>query len=212
MATMNDPVGNSLIASLARPGGNTTGLATLNQDVTPKLLELLHTFLPSATTIAVLFNPANPSNPVYADNVRVQAAPLGIAVQGFELKTPDELNTVFGTMVAQRPNAVLVIPDAATIDLGVRIAALALQYRIPVVSTDSDLTSAGGLISYGFSRRESFRRSAYFVKKVLNGVNPGDLPVEQPTRILLTVNLKTAKALGLTVPSSLLVAADEVIE
>jgi ABC-type uncharacterized transport system substrate-binding protein len=108
--------------------------------------------------------------------------------------------------------AVLVIPDAATIDLGVRIAALALQYRIPVVSTDSDLTSAGGLISYGFSRRESFRRSAYFVKKVLNGVNSGDLPVEQPTRILLTVNLKTAKALGLTVPSSLLVAADEVIE
>jgi putative ABC transport system substrate-binding protein len=107
---------------------------------------------------------------------------------------------------------VLVIPDAGTIDLGVRIAALALQYRIPVVSTDSDLTSAGGLISYGFSRRESFRRSAYFVKKVLNGVNPGDLPVEQPTRILLTVNLKTAKALGLTVPSSLLVAADEVIE
>ena len=212
MATMNDPVGNGLIASLARPGGNTTGLATLNQDVTPKLLELLHTFIPSATTIAVLFNPANPSNPVYADSVRVQAAPLGIAVQSFALKTPDELNSVFGTMVAQRPNAVLVIPDAATHDLGVRIAALALQYRIPVVSIDSDLTSAGGLISYGLSRRESFRRSAYFVKKILNGVKPADLPVEQPTRILLSINLKTAKALGLTVPPSLLVAADEVIE
>ncbi len=212
MATMNDPVGNGLIATLARPGGNTTGLATLNQDVTPKLLELLRTFIPNATTIAALFNPANPSNQVYVDNVRVQAAPLGIAVQGFALNTPDELNTVFGTIAAQRPDALLVIPDAATTDLGVRIAALALQYRIPVLSTDSELTSAGGLISYGLSRRESFRRSAYFVKKVLDGVKPADLPVEQPTRILLSVNVKTAKALGLTVPPTLLTFADEVIE
>jgi putative ABC transport system substrate-binding protein len=168
--------------------------------------------LPNATAIAVLFNPANPSNAVFLDKVRVEASPLAIKVQDFSVKTPGELDTAFDAIAVQRPDAVLVIPDAATLDLGVRIAALQLQHRIPVVSTDSDLTSAGGLISYGSSRRENYRRSAYFVKKVLDGAKPADLPVEQPTRILLSVNLKTAKALGLTVPPTLLARADEVIE
>jgi putative ABC transport system substrate-binding protein len=212
MASMNDPVANGLVASLARPGGNTTGMASLNQDVTPKLLELLHGVLPKATTIAALFNPTNPSNEVFLNRVRVQAIPLGITVQDFAVNTPDELNTAFGKIAAQRPDALLVIPDAATLDLGARIAALAPQHRIPVVSSDSDLTGVGGLISYGTSRRETYRRSAYFVKKVLDGVKPADLPVEQPTRILLSVNLKTAKALGLAVPRELLARADELIE
>ena len=212
MALMNDPVGNGLVASLARPGGNTTGMASLGQDVTPKQLELLQTVLPNATTIAVLFNPTNPSNGLLLDSVRVQAAPRGITVRDFAVNTPDELNTAFGTIAIQRPDALLVIPDAATLDLGPRIAALALENRLPVVSTDTDLTGIGGLISYGVSRRGAYRRSAYFVKKVLEGVKPADLPVEQPTRILMSVNLKTAKALGLTVPPNLLVAADEVIE
>jgi putative ABC transport system substrate-binding protein len=212
MANINDPAGSGLVASLARPGGNTTGLATLNQDVTPKLLEFLHTVLPNASAIAVLFNPANPSNAVFLDKVRVQASPLGIKVQDFAVNSPGELNAAFDKIAAQRPDAVLVIPDAATLDLGARIAALQLQHRIPVISTDSDLTSVGGLISYGSSRRENYRRSAYFVKKVLDGVKPADLPVEQPTRILLSVNLTTARALGLTVPTTLLARADEVIE
>jgi putative tryptophan/tyrosine transport system substrate-binding protein len=210
--SMNDPVGNSLVESLARPGGNTTGLATLNQDVTPKLVEFLHSLLPNAKTIAVLFNPANPSNPVYLDNTRVEARHLGIAVKDFPLGTPGELNNLFAAIAAQRTDGLLIIPDAAILDLGVRIADLAFQHRIPVVSTDSDLTRAGGLISYGFSRRENYRRSAYFVRKILEGVKPADLPVEQPTRILFSVNLKTAKALGLSVPDTLLVRADEVIE
>ena len=212
MALMNDPVGNGLVASLARPGGNTTGMASLNQDVTPKLLELLHGVLPKATTIAALFNPTNPSNEVFLNRVRVQAVPLGITVQDFAVNTPDELNTAFGKIAAQRPDALLVIPDAATLDLGARIAALGLQHRISVVSSDFDLTGIGGLISYGVSRRDAYRRSAYFVKKVLDGVKPADLPVEQPTRILMSVNLKTAKALGLTVPRELLARADELIE
>jgi putative ABC transport system substrate-binding protein len=212
MANINDPVGSGLVASLARPGANTTGLATLAQDVTPKLLEFLHTVLPNASALAVLFNPANPSNAVFLNNVRVQAGPLGIKVQDFAVSAPGELNAAFDAIAVRRPDAVLIIPDAATLDLAVRIAALQLQHRIPVVSTDSDLTSAGGLISYGLSRRENYRRSAYFVKKVLDGVKPADLPVEQPTRILLSVNLKTAKALGLDVPPSLLARADEVIE
>jgi putative ABC transport system substrate-binding protein len=184
----------------------------LNQDVTPKLLELLHSALPKAATIAALLNPTNPSNEVFLNRVRVQAVPLGITVRDFAVNTPEELDTAFGTIAIQRPDALLVIPDAATLDLGARIAALALENRLPVVSTDTDLTGIGGLISYGVSRRDAYRRSAYFVKKVLEGVKPADLPVEQPTRILMSVNLKTAKALGLTVPPSLLVAADEVIE
>jgi putative ABC transport system substrate-binding protein len=212
MALMNDPVGNGLVASLARPGGNTTGMASLGQDVTPKHLELLHTALPKATTIAALFNPTNPSNLPILDNVRVQAARRGITVRDFAVNTSNELNVAFGTIATQRPDALLVLPDAAILDLGMRIVTLALQHRIPVISTNSDITAIGGLISYGVSRRDAYRRSAYFVKKVLDGAKPADLPVEQPTRILLSVNLKTAKVLGLTVPTNLLVAADEVIE
>jgi putative ABC transport system substrate-binding protein len=212
MTSLNDPVSNGLVASLARPGGNTTGMATLNEDVTPKLLEFLRAVLPKATTIAVLFNPTNPSNGALLDSVRVQAVPIGITVEDFAVNTPDELTTAFGAIAAKRSDAVLIIPDNGTLDLGVRIATLALQNRIPVVSTDSDLTGAGGLISYGLSRRENYRRSAYFVKKILDGVKPADLPVEQPTRVLLSINLKTAKALGITVPPTLLTSADEVIE
>jgi putative ABC transport system substrate-binding protein len=212
LANINDPAGSGLVASLARPGSNTTGLATLAQDVTPKLLEILQTVLPKASAIAVLFNPANPSNVVFLDRVRALADPLGIKVGDFAVNMPGELNPAFDAIALQRPDAIVVIPDAATLDLGVRIAALQLQHRIPVLSTDSDLTGAGGLISYGSSRRENYRRSAYFVKKVLDGVKPADLPVEQPTRILLSVNLKTAKVLGLDVPPAVLARADEVIE
>jgi len=212
MTSINDPVGYGLVASLARPGGNTTGLATLSQDVTPKLVEFLQAVLPKATRVAVLFNPSNPSNPVFLDNVRAQTKPLGIAVKDFALSGPDELNSIFVAIGAQGPDALLIMPDAGTLDLGARIAALALQHRIPVLSIDADLTRSGGLISYGLSRRNNYRRSAYFVKRILDGVKPADLPVEQPTRILLSVNLKTAQALGLAVPPSLLAIADEVIE
>jgi putative ABC transport system substrate-binding protein len=212
MTSLNDPVGNGLVTSLARPGGNITGMATLNQDITPKLVEFLHTFLPNATSIALFFNPANPSNLTYLDSVRVQTAPLGIAVHDFAVSTPNEINAAFGAIAARRPDALLVVPDAAILDLGARIAALALQHRIPVISVDADLTRDGGLISYGLSRRDTYRHSAYFVKKVLDGVKPSDLPVEQPTRILMSVNLKTAKALDIEMPQAILLRADEVIE
>ena len=212
MASMNDPVGNGLVASLARPGGNTTGMASLSQDLTPKLVEFLRAVLPNATNAAVLYNPTNASNTAYFENVRVHAVPHGITVQDFALSTPDKLEPTFVAIAEKRPDVLLVIPDAATLDLGARLAALSLQHRIPIISTDSDLTSVGGLISYGISRRENYRRSAYFVKRILDGVNPADLPIEQPTRVLLSVNLKTARALGLTLPPSLLSTADEAIE
>jgi len=212
MASMNDPVGSGLVASLARPGGNTTGLATLNQDVTPKLMEILHVLLPKSTSIAVLFNPANPSNLAYLDSTRIAASTIGVAVQAFELKTPAELNAVFDRLAAQKPDALLVVPDAATLDLSDRIAALSLRDRIPVLATAPELTAAGGLVSYGVSRRENYRRSGYFIRKILDGMKPADLPVEQPTKILLSINLKTARAFGLSIPDAILVRADEVIE
>ena len=212
MASMNDPVGSGLVASLARPGGNTTGLATLNQDVTPKLMEILHVLLPKATSIAVLFNPANPSNLAYLDSTRAAAGAIGVAVQAFELKTPAELNAVFDKLAEQKPDALLVVPDAATLDLSDRIAALSLRDRIPVLATAPELTAAGGLVSYGVSRRENYRRAGYFIRKILDGMKPADLPVEQPTKILLSINLKTARAFGLSIPDAILVRADEVIE
>lgn len=212
MTMMNDPVGNGLVASLAHPGANTTGMATLNKDVTPKLLELLRTALPKATNIAVLFNPTNPSNNIFLERVRFHAVSFGITAQSFAVKSPEELNAAFSAIVEQHPQALLVIPDAGTLDMSPRIATLALENQIPVFSTDNELAGAGGLVSYGISRRDTYRHSAYFVKKVLEGVKPADLPVEQPIRILLSVNLKTAKALGLSVPPPLLVAAEEVIE
>jgi putative ABC transport system substrate-binding protein len=212
MASMNDPVGSGLVASLARPGGNTTGLATLNQDVTPKLMEILHVLLPKAISIAVLFNPANPSNLAYVDSTRTAAGTIGVAVQAFELKTSAELNAIFDKLAAQKPDALLVVSDAATLDLSDRIAALSLRDRIPVLATAPELTAAGGLVSYGVSRRENYRRAGYFIRKILDGMKPADLPVEQPTKILLSINLKTARAFGLSIPDAILVRADEVIE
>src|SRR6266446_3640355 len=212
MASINDPVGSGIVASLARPGGNTTGMATLNQDVTPKLVEFLHTLLPKATAIAVFLNPANPSNRPMLDNLRIQTGPIGVSVRAIEVNAQAKLNDAFAAVVAQQSDALLIIPDAATLDLIERIADFGLQHRIPVISTNSELTSAGGLISYGSSRRETYRRSAYFVKKVLEGVKPADLPVEQPTRVILSINLKTARILELPIPDALLATADDVIE
>ena len=148
MASMNDPVGNGIVASLARPGGNTTGMATLNQDVSPKLVEFLHGLLPRATVFAVLFNPANPSNPAYLESARAQAAARGIALQPFALNAPGELNDIFLAITARKPDALLVLPAAATLDRGTRIAALGLEHRLPLISTDADLT-AGDLLQSG---------------------------------------------------------------
>jgi putative ABC transport system substrate-binding protein len=212
MASINDPVGNGLVASLSHPGGNTTGMANLNEDVMSKLVEFFRTVLPNATKIAVLFNPTNPSNEIFLERIRALTTPLRVEIQAFALNTPDGLDAAFVAVSAKKPDALLVIPDAATLDLSARIAAHSVRYRIPIISTYADLTYEGGLVSYGFSRRDNYRRSAYFVKKILDGVSPADLPVEQPTRILLSVNLKTAKALGLTIPPSMLTTADEVIE
>ena len=212
MTTINDPVGAGLVASLARPGGNTTGIANLSEDVTPKVLEILRVVIPTATVIAALFNPANPSNLAMLDKIHACAQAVGITVRRVELKAPGELERVFGAMVGQRPDALLVINDASILDLRERIMGLALQHRLPVASSFPEFTDAGAIAGYGPPRLELYRRSAYYVKRILDGAKPADLPVEQPTRIELSVNLKTAKELGISIPDSLLARADRVIE
>jgi putative tryptophan/tyrosine transport system substrate-binding protein len=210
MTTINDPVGAGLIASLARPGGNTTGIANLTEDLTPKVLDLVHVAVPKASDIAILFNPANPSNRVMLEKIRAGTGARA-TIHSFEFK-PGSLDDTFDEIARLRPEALLVINDAAIIDGRVEVATLALHHRIATFSSIPELTDAGGLVGYGPPRLELYRRSADYVKKILDGAKPADLPVEQPTRVELSVNLKTAKRLGITMPDTLLARADRILE
>lgn len=212
MLSINDPVGTGLVASLAKPGGHTTGMATLNEDLTSKLLEFQRAVIPGAKVIAALFNPANPTNLKFLEDLHGRAGAMGMSVLPTELKSPDALDSVFAALAARRPDTVQVIQDSATLDVMDRIAALALAHRIPSFSNSSLFVEFGGLLAYGASRTKLHHRSAYFVKRILEGVNPGDLPVEQPTQIELWINMKTAKALGIDMPTNLQQLADQVIE
>jgi putative ABC transport system substrate-binding protein len=212
MLNINDPVGTGLVASLARPGGHTTGMATLNEDITSKTIEFQLEVVPKATVIAALFNPANASNPPFIAKLSAAAGAKGMTVQPFALKSHGELDAVFSALVAHHPDTLQLIGDTGNMDLADRIAVLAITHRIPTFSNYSPFVILGGLLSYGTSERWLFTRAAYFVKRILDGATPGELPVEQPTKIELAINLKTAQALGLTIPSTLLARADEVIE
>jgi putative tryptophan/tyrosine transport system substrate-binding protein len=212
MLSINDPIGTGLIASLAKPGNHTTGLATLNEDLTPKLLEFFRACLPKAASIAALFNPANPTNVKFVEDLHPRANAIGIAVQPAGLNSPDVLDETFSELAVKKPEALLVLSDSGLLDLSDRIAALALAHRLPTFSTSPTLAQFGGLLAYGAPREKLFLRAAYFVKRIFDGANPGDLPVEQPTRIELWINLKTAKTLGLDMPLHLQQLADEVIE
>jgi putative tryptophan/tyrosine transport system substrate-binding protein len=211
MTTINDPVGVGLVPSLARPGGNTTGLANLTEDVTPKVMEILHTFIPKAKNIAVLFNPANPSNRRMLNDIVARIRSTVVTLLPIEMKPPAELESAL-ERVLRRADALLVINDASILDRREQIIEVALRYRVPVFSSFPEFTVAGAVAGYGPSRLKLYRRSAYYVKRILDGAKPGDLPIEQPTEIELVINLKTAKALGLTIPPSLLARADQVIE
>ena len=212
MLAINAPVETGLIASLARPGGYTTGMATLNADLTSKLIEFQRDVVPKAITIAALFNPANPTNLAFVGKLRAVAGEMKMTVLPAPLKSPDQLDSVFSALVAQHPDTLQLVSDSGTFDLSDRIAALALVHRLPSFAANTDYTNHGGLLSYGTSSRTLFVRAAYHVKRILDGASPGDLPVEQPTKIELAINLKTAKALGLTLSAALIGRADEVIE
>jgi putative ABC transport system substrate-binding protein len=200
------------VASLSKPAGNTTGLANLEEDLTTKLLEFQRIIVPTATTIAALFNPRNPTHPYFLEKLQAQAEAFSMKLLPAELKTPDALEDVFAELAAQRPDTLQIMSDSGIFDLSDRIAALAQMHRIPSFATLPEFVGVGGLLAYGASRRRLFIRSGYYVKRILEGSLPGDLPVEQPTRVELSINLRTAKALNLVVPTTLLVQADEVVE
>jgi putative ABC transport system substrate-binding protein len=214
MTGLIDPVGQGLIASLARPGGNTTGLANLAQDVMPKLVEILRTTFPTIKVVAMLFNPANPANRKLSEAMPTQANSLGVTVRLVEFKAAAELDATFAalTITQQPPEALVIMSDAALYDLREPISALALKYRLPAIAYVPEFTDAGTLMSYGPPRQAMYRYAAVYVKKILTGVKPADLPVEQPTQVELSINLRTAKALGITIPDTVLARADRVIE
>jgi putative ABC transport system substrate-binding protein len=212
MMGINDPVGTGLVANLARPGGFTTGMATLIQDLTPKVLEFQRMIVSDAKVLGVLSNPANPSNPPMLDDLRTRAGAIGMRLHSVTLRLPEELDAALVALAAGKPDAILLLADSAIVDLGDRIAAFATEHRLPLFSPWVPIVELGGLLAYGPSRRKLVIRSGYYVKRILDGANPADLPVEQPTEIELWINLKTAKSIGVDIPFQIQQLADRVIE
>jgi ABC-type uncharacterized transport system substrate-binding protein len=212
MTLMNDPVGAGLISSLAHPGNHTTGTANLNEDVTPKVIEFVREVYPAAKKIAVLHNPLNPTHAAILENLLATSGKIGIALIPSALKPRDDLDALFSKLASDRVDAIQLLGDPAIGDLRDRLAGLALAQGLPLFSTSSIVTEAGALLSYGAPVNKMLSRMGYYVKRVLDGADPGDLPVEQPTDVVLVINLKTARALGTQIPPSLLSRADQVIE
>ena len=210
--THADPVGTGHVASLARPGGNITGLAIMMTDLAPKGLELLISAVPMAKRIAVLWNPDTPSHTPALKAVEEAGRTLRVRVQAVGARTAAEMESAFATMARARAQAVLVLGATFFIAERQRVAELAIKYRLPTMSMLKDVVDAGGLMSYSPDYDDLYRRGAVYVDKILNGAKPADLPVQQATKFELVINLKTATALGLTIPPSLLQRADQVIE
>jgi putative ABC transport system substrate-binding protein len=208
-----DPVAIGLVASLARPGGNLTGVANLTGEIGPKRLEMLRAVVPTETTIALLVNPNSPdlSEP-QSQELQVVARRLGLQLHVLNASTEREIDTAFVTLVQLRAGGLVIGPDALFTSRAEQLAALALRHRVPAIFQYPEFTAAGGLMSYGTDLREALRLSGLYTGRILKGEKPADLPVQQATKVELIINLKTANALGLTMPTALLVRADEVIE
>jgi putative ABC transport system substrate-binding protein len=207
-----DPVTSGLAASFARPGGNVTGLSLIAPEIVGKQLELLREIIPRVSRVAILSNPINRSIPLFLDQARGAARTLGVQLQLMEARRPEDIEGAFMGMRRERAGALLVLPDAMFILQRGRIADLAVRSHLPTMYTLREYMEAGGLAFYGPSMVDNFRRAAVYVDKILKGAKPGDLPVEQPTKFELVINLKTAKELGLTISQSLLRRADQIIE
>ena len=211
--TATDPVQLGLVRSLSRPGGNMTGVTTLGVEVGPKRLELLHELVPTATTMALLVNPTSPalSEPTTRD-VQAAARARGLKIHVLHASTELELDTVFATLIQLRADGLVIGPDALFTGRAKELGALALRHRVPAIYQYPEFTAAGGLMSYGGSLAEAYREVGVYVGRILKGEKPTDLPVQQFTKVELIINLKTARALGLTVPLPLSGRADELIE
>lgn len=212
MTSVNDPVGTGLVASLARPGGNTTGQSNQSEDFTAKFVEFVREALPRAKRIALLTNSDNPSHPKLGEQVRAAALKFGIETSAFEVATPDALDAAFAAIASARVNALVLLRDAMLTGEHQRISTFGLKNRIAAFGPSAEYAEAGSLLSYGPSITDMFRRSATYVKKILAGTKPADLPIEQPVKFEMVINLKTAKALGIKMPHALLITAERVIE
>ena len=210
--TLSEALLPELAASYARPGGNVTGIAVVVEDVTGKQLELATEILPGLVRIGFLSNPAGASMQLFARKIDGDARARGIKVSTEEARTPDDLESAFDHLAKQQVEAVIVPANALFLNQHIRIAQLALANRLPTIFPERADVESGGLASYGVDQRETYGRAASYVDRILKGAKPGDLPIEFPTKLELVVNLKTAKALGLEVPPSVLARADEVIE
>ena len=213
MAPVADPVGSGLVASLARPGGNVTGLTNLATELAGKRLQLVRELFPKATRVAVLAYHRTSATELFLEEMRGRARQMGVQlVVHQEVNEAGDLPGAFAAMQRERAQALIVQISPFSFDNTKRIVELAAQHRFPAMYDVRSFVEAGGLVSYGPSLLEMFRRAAFYVDRILKGAKPADLPVEQPTKFELVINLKTAKALGLTIPPSLLVRADEVIQ
>jgi putative tryptophan/tyrosine transport system substrate-binding protein len=212
MAAHNNPVGSGLVASLAKPGKNVTGLSTLGPELAGKRLQLLKEVIPGVSRVAVLSNPTDTSQANLLRDTQVAARSLKVRLQVLGARVPSDFAGAFSAMTKERAGGVIIITSSMFYDQRTRIAELAARSRLPAIYSAKDFAEAGGLMAYGVNLGESFRRAATYVDKILKGARPADLPVEQPTKFDLVINLKAAKALGLTIQPSLLQRADEVIQ
>jgi putative ABC transport system substrate-binding protein len=207
-----DPVKNRLVQSLNHPGGNATGVSGMTNELGPKRLGLLHDLLPGASTVAVLVNPTNPNAEADAKALQDAAVPMGLTVKVLSARNEGEIDAFFATLVRERIPAFIAAPDPFFMIRREQITTLATYQAIAAMYTNLEFVDAGGLIGYGSDGSDTWRQAGVYVSRVLKGEKPGDLPVIQPTRFKLLINLKTAKAIGITVPPDILSIADEVIE
>jgi putative tryptophan/tyrosine transport system substrate-binding protein len=208
MALAGDPIGTGLVESLNRPGGNITGMAGVTAELAGKSVEVIKELLPSAHRVVALANAPDPFSKPFLEHIRAGGAATGTTIDAKMIRSTEELEAVFSEMEKERPDAIIVQPSLPS----KRSAELALRYRIPAVSAVRGFVDEGGLMSYAAAEADMYRRAAVYVDKILKGAKPAELPVEQPTKFLLIINMKTAKSLGLTVAPAFLARADEVIE
>jgi putative tryptophan/tyrosine transport system substrate-binding protein len=209
---VGDPVGSGFIASLARPGGNITGLYIISIDLSAKLMELFVELVPGMKRVGVVRNPNNPAVTVMLRDTEDAVRKLNMQVEVVGAQTPDEFERAFAQLSARSTDGVVLLPDPTVIEHSRRIAELAQSARLPTAFQRRENVDAGGLFSYGADINKQFRQAAFYVDRILKGEKPAELPVQQPTKVELVINLKTAKALGLTVPTIMQMTADEVIE
>jgi putative ABC transport system substrate-binding protein len=207
-----DPVGTGLVKSLAQPGGNITGVSEVSTELTPKRLELLREAVPTASRVAVLWNAADPAMNVRYREIEITAKALRIEIRPVSVREPEDFHDAFDAMRRDRPDAMFLVTDALIRLNSKRVVDFAAANQLPAIYEVRDPFGEGGLMSYGPSLPNLFARTAYYIDKILKGTKPGDLPIEQPTKFELVINVRTAKALGLTIPPSLLLRADQIIE